>query len=134
MDTIKPNTVRFRTVGICIGERCGNPTTIPLLTTDRTGVAANAGVEIDYEAKLFCWRFCRKISHCPDLKFTPYFRIAGLPPGETFPGNVSNCGQLSAASSAVAFSIFTRKSNQAAWPVTGSAFACLLSGSLSPIR
>ena len=94
MDAIKPNTVRFGTVGIGIGERGGNPTAIPLFTTDRAGVATDAGVEVDNEAQLFRWRLCRKIGHCPDLKFTPYFRMAGVPPGETFPGNASNCGHL----------------------------------------
>ena len=57
MDAIEPNTVWLGTVGICIGERGGNPTAIPLLTTDRAGVATDARVEVDHEPIFFAGAF-----------------------------------------------------------------------------
>ena len=114
MDAIKPDTVRFGAIGIRIGKRGRNSAAVPSFTADRTGMAADASVEVDHEAQFFCGCLCRKIRHGPDLKFAPYFRMAGVPPGDTFPGSASNCGELSVASSGVAFSIFTRKSNHAA--------------------
>ena len=90
MDAIEPNTVRFGAIWICIGKRGCDSTAIPSFAADRARVAADAGIEVDHEAQFFGGRLCWKIRHDPDLKFAPYFRMAGVPPGETLPGRASN--------------------------------------------
>jgi len=51
MDAVEPHAGRFGAVGVEIGQRRGDAARVPFLAVDRTGVAADADVEIDDEAE-----------------------------------------------------------------------------------
>src|SRR5262245_376600 len=93
---------------VLVGQRRGIATGVPFLATGRAGVAADAGVEVDHQPELLVG-FSRQRGHA------------------TASGSVANCGRsgskrgaVSPCSSAAAFSMVTRRSYQAAWPVIGS--------------
>src|SRR3546814_11999111 len=52
VDAVEPHPLRLGAVGIEVGERRGMAAVVPLLAVDRTGLAADAAVEVDDEAEL----------------------------------------------------------------------------------
>ena len=54
VDAIEPHAVGARAIGIEIGQRRHLAAGVPFLAARHAGMAADAGVEIDDEAELFC--------------------------------------------------------------------------------
>jgi hypothetical protein len=57
MYPVEPHAMRFRAVRVVVGQRPEVAAVVPFLARDRTGMAADADVEVDYQAELFFrWR------------------------------------------------------------------------------
>src|SRR6185437_16302548 len=85
-----------------------------LFAVDRTGMAADAGVEVHDQTQLLGPRLGLR-QHCHDALSATSLTRNGLAPRR---------GAVSAGACAPHRSIDTVTSNQAAWPVTGSEFEC----------
>src|SRR5690606_18017864 len=119
VDAVEPRPERVGAVGVLVGQRRRVAARIPFLAARRAGLAADAGVEVDDEAKLLGRCFGQRGHSAASRNSAPKEDTAmrTSPPGLT---SRSNRGQVSPASSGFAFSICTRRSYQAACPVTGS--------------
>ena len=110
-------------IGVPIGHRGGMAAGIPFFAIHRAGVTADADIQVDDQTELGCaWRG-GQTGHCRS-PLAPYLKMAS-PRGTVATGvSAGNCGsEVSPGRSSVAFSTLTLRSNQAAWPVTGSALA-----------
>src|SRR5262245_23568545 len=129
VDAIKPGAMRIGAVGVLIGERGRIPASIPFLAAGRTGVAPDAGIEVDDQAqlRLSCGgkrghRSTPSRAGCP----LPTGGACWRPSLAVSPGGGSsgaNCGKVVSVSSAPTLAMETLRSYQAAWPVMGSALA-----------
>ena len=102
VDAVEPGAGGIRAIGVHVVQGCGIALRVPLLAGGGAGLAADTGVEVDDETELFGggWRKRRHVT------LVSVFMVA-------------NCGSLTPDWSD-AFSTRTRRSYQAAWPVTGS--------------
>ena len=102
--------VRVGAVGILVGERLRITAGVPFLAARRAGVTADAGVEIDHQPEL-PGSLLRQRRHAT-VSSSVLAASGGLVG--------SKRGEVSWASSGAAFSMLTRRSYHAAWPVMGS--------------
>ncbi len=120
MNAVEPCTRRIRPVRFKIGEWCRIALRIPFLARHRTGLTTDAGIKVDDQTELFLsglrciWKSCHDLA--PLSAREPIFMAALNRPGGRLVA--SNCGSDISAPSA--FSMRTRRSYQAACPVTGS--------------
>ena len=123
VDPVEPDAQGIRAIGIEIGERRHMAAAVPFLAVDGAGMTTDADVEIDDEAELLR-AGGRQAGHrprsCRPRNWAPWRRISGAGARPGGRGKGWNCGEVSAASSALAFTMRTLRSYQAAWPVTGS--------------
>src|SRR5688572_18156736 len=109
MDTVEQCAFGRRPIGLSVIERRRIALRVPFLARRGAGLAADTGVEIDDKTELFLIGLRGgKRRHA---------RLPATSPRRLF--STGNCGEL-IASSSDAFSIRTRRSYHAAWPVTGS--------------
>src|SRR5690348_5233950 len=123
VDAVEPDAERVRAIGIEIGQRRHLAAAVPFLAVHRTGVTADANVEVDDQAELLCaWR--RQARHrfasLRPRKCAPYFRIAAGAFRPASRGSAGSCGDVSAWGCGTVLMRRTFRSYQAAWPVTGS--------------
>jgi hypothetical protein len=120
VDAVEPRPHRIRAVGVDVRQRRRITLRVPLLARGGARLAANAGVEVDDQAQLLLTGLRSVGKRChqplPFIMRSPIFMAARSRPGGRFVA--SNCGSVTAAPSA--FSTRTRRSYQAACPVTGS--------------
>src|SRR5688572_16626827 len=121
VDAVEPDAVGFAAIGIDVGQRRHMATGVPLLAGGHAGLAADAGVEVDDEAEL-SFRRCGQASHSAGSTRNSAPKESFSAGGTKWGGcaNRSNCGSVKPAASGAHFSMRTLRSNQAAWPVTGS--------------
>ena len=116
--------VASHSVGRFVGQWCMIASRVPLFAIYRTGMATHAYVQVNDQAKLPL-RTAGKIGHLTvsvSLSVWPYLKILARR-DKLFGGvKVLNCGWESLSPGAD-FAILTRRSYQAAWPVTGSELA-----------
>src|SRR6266571_2186863 len=139
---IEPHAPGFGLIGTELRQRPGFAERVPLLAAHHAGVAPDAGIEIDDEPELLGARLrSGEAGHRPPPGAPGSMRASRtIPGGEAMFGSrdtAGNCGSALPTSSGSAFSIRTRRSYHAAWPVTGSQFAyrtVLAAGSNSAMR
>ena len=120
VNAVEPGTGRIRPIRFKIGKRRRIALRVPFLARHRTGLTADTGIKVDDQAEfllsgLGCiWKSCHDLT--PLSAREPIFMAALNRPGGRLVA--SNCG--SDISAPPAFSMRTRRSYQAACPVTGS--------------
>ena len=120
---VQPGAARLGAVRVLIGQRRRVPAGVPFLAADHARLAADAGVEIDHQAEPTGRAGLRQAGHRRARNSRPYLEIAGRTGRPAGGRSGVNRGALSPASAGSARSTRTRRSYQAAWPVTGSALA-----------
>src|SRR3954470_20002790 len=117
MDAIEPDPDRIGAIGILIAQGCVVALVVPFLAGHGTSLTPDAGVEVDDQPELALAgaRAVGKGGHGRPSRPRGRGRVPG---GRS---RLANCGRLIAAGAT--FSTRTRRSYQAAWPVTGSQLA-----------
>src|SRR6185437_6375243 len=114
MHTVEPHAVGLRPLLVVIRQRAELPAVVPFLAAHRTGMATDAGIEVDDQSEsLGPWGSIGQHGHQPVLEAR--LSRTGFAPSR---------GATSADASRPQGSIATVTSNQAACPVTGSEFEC----------
>jgi hypothetical protein len=74
---VQPGAARFGTVGVLIGQRRRVAAGVPFLAADHACLAADAGVEIDHQAKATGRRGRGQAGHRRARNSRPYLEITG---------------------------------------------------------
>src|ERR1700735_1525092 len=123
MDAIEPDAVRLLAIRLIVRQRRGMATRVPFLAIHRASVAADTSIEIDDKAEFFGSRQgVGNAGHCDVFPLlAPKRRRLGWS-GAKGGSIAAGCGAVSSSVSGSQRAMFTVRSNQAAWPVTGSLF------------
>ena len=123
VDAVQPGAARSRAIRVLVGQRRRMAAGVPFLAGDHAGLAADAGVEIDHQAEPPGRASRGQAGHRGARNSCPYLETSGRRGQARRRAQRGRIAARSAPPRPGARSMRTRRSYQAAWPVTGSALA-----------